>query len=139
MIQKIYNRIADYVQNKQVMVTHILGCLTLITSQSMTFIFSRRKQRQKEQEKEDEYKHGLICRFVLDGIGRTVGESVAIDDDILIVKSKTKYLGVPLKHIEEEGKTLIVKGLIDNSNAEKMGEKWREENFKEISNDISSE
>jgi len=37
-----------------------------------------------------------------------------------------------LKHVEEEGKTLLVRGLVDDSNAEMMGEKWRQENFKEI-------
>ena len=105
----------------------------------MIFVFSRRKQMKEEQEKKEEYTRNLICRFVLDGIGRTVGESVAVSDDLLIVKSKNKYLGVPLKHVEEEGKTLLVKGLIDSFNAEKMGEKWREENFKEISHDINAE
>lgn len=126
-------------QNKQVIFTRILTHLNLVISESMIFIFSRRKQKKEEQEKKEEYKHGLICRFVIDGIGHTVGESVAVDDDILIVKSKNKYLGVPLKHVEENGKTLLVKGLIDNSNAELMGEKWREENFKEISYDTNDE
>ena len=118
---------------------HILSNLVLITSQNTIFIFSRRKQKREVQEKEEEYKNNLLCRFVVDGIGKTVGESVAVNEDLLIIKSKDKYLGVPLKHIQEKGKTLLVKGLIDNSNAEVMGEKWREENFKEISHDIDDE
>ena len=118
---------------------HILSNLVLITSQNTIFIFSRRKQKREEEEKKEEYKNNLICRFVVDGLGKTVGESVAVNEDILIIKSKDKYLGVPLKHIQEKGKTLLVKGLIDNSNAELMGEKWREENFKEISHDIDNE
>ena len=40
-----------------------------------------------------------------------------------------KYLGVPLKHIEEEKKTLLVKGLVEQDKAEIMGEKWRRESF----------
>jgi hypothetical protein len=127
------------VQNKQEIFMHILSNLILITSQNTIFIFSRRKQKREVQEKEEEYKNNLLCRFVVDGIGKTVGESVAVNDDLLIIKSKDKYLGVPLKHIQEKGKTLLVKGLIDNSNAEVMGEKWREENFKEISHDIDDE
>jgi hypothetical protein len=127
------------VENKQEIFMHILSNLVLITSQNIIFIFSRRKQKREVQEKEEEYKNNLLCRFVVDGIGKTVGESVAVNDDILIIKSKDKYLGVPLKHIQEKGKTLLVKGLIDNSNAELMGEKWREENFKEISHDIDNE
>ena len=117
----------------------ILSNLVLITSQNIIFIFSRRKQKREVQEKEEEYKNNLLCRFVVDGLGKTVGESVAVNEDILIIKSKDKYLGVPLKHIQEKGKTLLVKGLIDNSNAEVMGEKWREENFKEISHNIDDE
>ena len=74
----------------------------------------------------------MLCRFVLDGTGKKIGESVAIDNDILIIKTGKDYLGVPLKHIEEEGKTLLVKGLVEREKALQMGEKWREESFKEI-------
>lgn len=97
----------------------------------MLFFFSKDRRKKKEKNEEEEnYKNSMICRFVLDGIGRKIGESVAIDEDIIIIKSGNKYLGVPLKHIEEDGKTLLVKGLIDQFNAEKMGEKWRQENLK---------
>ena len=110
------------------MFTNILAYMTTIGG---VFFFSRNRKSEEETEEED-YKNSLICRFVLDGIGRKVGESVSVDEDVLIIKSKKKYLGVPLKHIEEDGKTLLVKGLIDQFNAEKMGEKWRQESFKEI-------
>jgi hypothetical protein len=120
-----------------------LGVLTgnlFIQTVGFVYIFSKNnKKKIEELEKEEEYKHSLLCRFVLDGIGKTVGESVAVDEDILIIKSKNRYLGVPLKHIEEEGKTLLVKGLVDRDNAEKMGERWRGENFKEISHDVDEE
>jgi hypothetical protein len=106
----------------------------------MLFFFSKGKKRKNEKiEKEENYKNSMICRFVLDGIGRKIGESVALDEDIIIIKSGNKYLGVPLKHIEEDGKTLLVKGLVDQFNAEKMGEKWRQENFKEINYDDNGE
>jgi hypothetical protein len=118
---------------------YILSNLTLIVSQNIIFIFSRRKQKREQQEKEEEYKNSLLCRFVVDGLGKKVGESVAINHDLLIIKSKDKYLGVPLKHIQEEEKTLLVKGLIDNSKAESLGENWREQNFKEISHNINVE
>ena len=102
------------------------------------WIFSNKK---KEDETNDliERENNLICRFVLDGIGRTIGESIAVDEDILIIKSKEKYLGVPIKHIEEDGKTILVKGLVDHENAVKMGEKWRRESFKEIKHKPSEE
>ena len=98
------------------------------------FFFSRNKKR-KDIEEEENYKKNLTCRFVLDGSGRKVGESVAVDNDILIIKSGKKYLGVPLKHIEEEEKTLLVKGLVEKDKAELIGEKWRRESFSKIEND----
>jgi hypothetical protein len=107
--------------------------IKILLVKNMIFLFSKnRKKRKEEREAEESYKDSLLCRFVLEGIGKKVGESVAVDKDILIIKSGKKYLGVPLKHIEEEGKTLLVKGLVDQRNAESMGEKWRRESFKEI-------
>jgi hypothetical protein len=107
--------------------TYLLGVISTL------FIFSRNKRKKDiELEKIESYKNDLLCRFVLDGAGRKIGESVAIDNDILIVKSGTKYLGVPLIHIEEAGKTLLVKGLIEQDKAELMGEKWKRESFKDI-------
>lgn len=95
------------------------------------FFFSRNRKKNDIEEKEN-YEKNLTCRFVLDGAGRKVGESVAVDNDILIIKSGKKYLGVPLKHIEEDEKTLLVKGLVEQDKAEIIGEKWRRESFREI-------
>lgn len=99
------------------------------------FIFSKRRRKNEELEAEETYKSSLLCRFVMDGAGRKVGESVAIDEDILIIKTGGKYLGIPLKHIEEEEKTLLVKGLVERDKAELLGEKWRQESFCEIKYD----
>ena len=97
------------------------------------FFFSRNKNRKKNDiEEEETYKKNLTCRFVLDGSGRKLGESVAVDGDVLIIKSGKKYLGVPLKHIEEQEKTLLVKGLVEQDKAEMLGEKWRQESYREI-------
>jgi len=74
----------------------------------------------------------LLCRFVVDIKGNKIGESVAVNDDIIIVKAGSRYLGVPLKHVEEEEKTLLVKGLVDFDKAEEIGERWRKESFHEI-------
>ena len=100
-----------------------------ILLKGFVFFFSRKKN---DLDEEENYKKNLTCRFVLDGAGRKVGESVAVDNDVLIIKSGKKYLGVPLKHIEEEEKTLLVKGLIEQDKAEVLGEKWRRESFREI-------
>jgi len=109
------------------------GSKILLGTIGSVFFFSKNKRKKDiELEKMETYKNDLLCRFVLDGVGRKIGESVAIDNDILIIKSGIKYLGVPLIHIENAGKTLLVKGLIEQDKAELMGEKWRRESFKEI-------
>lgn len=113
--------------------TRFLSDIILLGSIAKIFSFSKRNRKILEEiEEEKNAKDNMLCRFVLDGSGTKVGESVAIDDDIIIIKSKNTYLGVPLKHIEEEGKTLLVKGLVDHDKAEIMGEKWRRESFQKI-------
>jgi hypothetical protein len=115
------------------MFTKILSNVIVVECVGAVFFFSRGKRKKDDELDEQEtYKNHLLCRFVLDGAGKKVGESVAIDEDLLIIKSKGKYLGVPLSHIEEKEKTLLVKGLVDRYNAELMGEKWRRESFREI-------
>jgi len=105
----------------------------LLTFESLgvVFFFSKKKSKHEENEMDHEYDH-LLCRFVTDGSGRKIGESVTIYGDIMIIKSGGRFLGVPLKHIEEKGKTVLVKGLVDFDKAYEMGEEWRKESFREI-------
>ena len=112
---------------------NIFSAYIVICNISKLFNSLKIKKRKKSDiEEEESFKTNLICRFVLDGAGKKIGESVAIDGDIIIIKSGMKYLGVPLKHIEEDGKTLLVKGLVEQDKAEMMGEKWRKESFQKI-------
>ncbi|MEM4257804.1 MAG: DUF5749 family beta-barrel protein [Candidatus Thermoplasmatota archaeon] len=90
------------------------------------FSFSKKDKKDQQQIKVSDKKN-LLCRFVLDSSGKKVGETVAVvDEDILIIKSGCQFLGVPLKHVEENGKTILVKGLIDYTKACELGETWRE-------------
>ncbi|RLF42483.1 MAG: hypothetical protein DRN12_00090 [Thermoplasmata archaeon] len=82
-------------------------------------IASKKKKEEGTSKEED-----LICRFVVDGAGREIGESITLKEDILIVKKGKKFLGIPVKHIEDKGSTLLVKGLIDLEKAEELGERW---------------
>lgn len=113
-----------------------IGVLSIILALELVagfYFVSKGNQRKiSEVEEENSKKNGLLCRFVLDGLGRKIGESVAIEEDIIIIKSGEKYLGVPLKHIEEQEKTLLVKGLVEQDKAELMGEKWRKESFRDM-------
>ena len=92
----------------------------------------RSKDLHFDQDEEDSFEAGLLCRFVLDGQGRKIGESIAVFDDLLIIKSGKEFLGVPLKHIEEESIGILVKGLIDQTKALELGAKWQKKNYKEI-------
>ena len=66
----------------------------------------------------------LLSRFVVDGSENKIGESIALDGDILIVKSGKTFLGVPLKHVEDIGDALKVKGLVDFDKAVHLGNRW---------------
>ena len=85
-----------------------------------------------DSKEDDPDENSLLCRFVLDGLGKKIGESIATDGDLIIIKTRKNFLGVPIKHIEEEGKTLMVKGLIDQDKAEEMGEQWRKASFQDM-------
>ncbi|MEM0492619.1 MAG: DUF5749 family beta-barrel protein [Candidatus Thermoplasmatota archaeon] len=74
----------------------------------------------------------ILCRFVYDETGKELGESIAVYEDILIIKKGKKYIGVPFKHITEEDNIIKVKGLIDTTKAEMIGEEWQKRSFKEL-------
>ena len=91
-----------------------------------TTLFMFRKNDLREDLGSDEGEKDLLCRFVHDGAGRNVGESIAIQNDLLIVKDGVSFLGLPLKHIEQDGSKLLVKGLVDTTKAKELGEQWRQ-------------
>lgn len=93
------------------------------------FIFNT---TEKSDDLSESIENDLLARFVVDGFGNKIGESIAINEDILIVKSGSFFLGVPIKHIEPDGKRILVKGLIDQQKAKEIGEKWRKTSFKKI-------
>ena len=75
------------------MSTSVLSTMIILEYIGDIFFFSREKRKKNDEiEEEESYKDKLLCRFVLDGIGRKIGESIAVDDDILIIKSGRKYL-----------------------------------------------
>jgi len=96
------------------------------------FLFNKKKETIEQKKTIESLDTSMMCKFVLDGVGKKLGESVSIHDDILIIKSGSRFLGVPLKHVEPVEKTLIVKGLIDFTKAYELGEKWRKESYREM-------
>ncbi len=89
-------------------------------------MFLRRSiERNIERGSDIGVDYELLCRFVLDGQGKKIGESIALFDDILIIKSRRDFLGIPIKHVKEEGNHLIAKGVLDQSKALELGAKWQ--------------
>ena len=95
-------------------------------------LFNRKKETTEQKKIIENIDTSMMCKFVIDGVGKKLGESVSIDDDILIIKSGSRFLGVPLKHVNPVEKTLVVKGLIDFTKAYELGEKWRKESYREM-------
>ncbi|MBN2602531.1 MAG: hypothetical protein JXA91_00160 [Candidatus Thermoplasmatota archaeon] len=99
--------------------------MSKILNLGMFFIFLRKTDTNPPDPKsQDLDENNLLCRFVKDGFGNKLGESIAIDNDIMIIKSGKDFLGIPFKHILEEEKTLLVRGPIDNEKAKEMGKNW---------------
>ncbi len=108
--------------------------IVLLTSAYMgnIFFFNKKKEDTETQKTTENVGPSMICKFVVDGSGKKIGESVSIDHDVLIIKAGTLFLGVPLKHVESGEKTLMVKGIFDFTKAYELGEKWRKESYREM-------
>jgi hypothetical protein len=92
--------------------------------------FFRKKNNKIADDLLEEKQDAILCKFVQDGSGKIIGESLSIDNDLLIIKSKERFLAVPLRHIESMENTLLVKGLIDLDKAIEMGDQWLETRYK---------
>lgn len=121
------------------MVLRIPGLLCTLECIGMIFFFNRKKEINEPIKTTESADPSMICKFVLDSAGKKIGESVSVDDDVLIIKSGSLFLGVPLKHVISGDKTLVVKGLFDFTKAYELGEKWRKESYREMSQHDPSE
>jgi len=91
------------------------------------FFFSKKKDGGTQFADSD-----LLCKFIFDSSGTKIGESVSLMEDILIVKNGGRFLGVPLKHVQKNEKSLVVKGIIDYTKAYEFGEKWQKDARREM-------
>jgi Family of unknown function (DUF5749) len=96
------------------------------------FFFNKKKEDSGMQKPIENADPSMICKFVVDGSGKKIGESVSVAADVLIIKSGSLFLGIPLKHVESGEKTLMVKGIFDFTKAYELGEKWRKESYREM-------
>jgi hypothetical protein len=108
------------------------GHRLLVTTKYHGVYFFSKKKENLEKKKAVDTDQSMMCKFVVDGTGKRIGESVSMTEDMLIIKAGARFLGVPLKHVEAGEKTLVVKGLIDFSKAYALGEEWRKESYREM-------
>ncbi len=114
------------------MVLRITRLLCIVGCSEVIFLFNKKKESIEPKKTTDTADTSMTCKFVLDSQGKKIGESVSVNEDILIIKSGSLFLGVPLKHVESGDKTLVVKGIFDFTKAYELGEKWRKESYREM-------
>ena len=114
------------------MVSDITLWMRTVGHVGSVFFFNKKKDGTESKKTNETADPSMLCKFVVDGSGKKIGESVSIDHDVLIIKSGSQFLGVPLKHVESAEKTLVVKGLIDLTKAYELGEKWRKDSYREL-------
>lgn len=69
----------------------------------------------------------LLARFVVDTHGETVGETLAFEGDLAILKHGETFLAVELDDILEQGDDLVADPTVDWDAARSAGEAWRAE------------
>jgi len=114
------------------MVLRITRMMFFVVYSGFVFLFNKKKESIDSVKTPEITDPSMICKFVLDSTGKKIGESVSVNQDVLIIKSGSLFLGVPLKHVESGEKTLVVKGIFDFTKAYELGEKWRKESYREM-------
>jgi len=114
------------------MISTLTSFLILAQYTGGLYFFTRKNGDMERKRISQDVDPMMLCKFVVDGSGKKIGESVSVDRDVLIVKVGSRFLGVPMKHVEPVEKTLVVKGLIDFTKAYELGEKWRKESYREM-------
>jgi hypothetical protein len=114
------------------MLSHLAVLMFIMVPIGGAFFFWKKEETTEVKKTTETTDSSMLCKFVVDGSGKKIGESVSISHDVLIIKSGSRFLGVPLKHVESVEKTLVVKGLVDFTKAYELGEKWRKESYREM-------
>lgn len=120
------------------MISRLSVLLATCNTMGGVYFFSRKKDPLDDATATPD-RESFLCKFVMDGTGKKIGESISVDQDVLIIKSGPQFLGVPLKHIETSEKILVVKGLFDVTKALEMGEKWRKESYRDMNKNVTGD
>ena len=70
-------------------------------------------------------KFSYVSRFVVSNEGTRIGESVAIFNDLLIIKKQEDYYAIPLKHVEQKNNEIHLKGVVQWDKAKTLAQEWK--------------
>ena len=90
-------------------------------------MMARKGARSKELKKKalEDPKDEYLSRFVLEDGEKTLGESVGIEKDMIVIKEGDAFFMIPLKSVELSEDRLHLKESVDWRKAKRKGEKWR--------------
>ncbi len=74
----------------------------------------------------------LVCKYVMKG-EESIGESIDVHNDQLIVKVGSEFLGVSVNNIEKVESDKIYVSDFDHEKAENVGKKWVDEKSNPVS------
>jgi len=86
----------------------------------MTGFFKRNKEKIVDERI---LRSKYSCKYVKQG-GKTIGESIIVKDNRLIVKSEQRTLAIPLEAVENTNEDNVMVKNFDEDEAEKLGEEW---------------
>lgn len=79
----------------------------------------------------------LLSRFVINANGDTVGETLALESDQVVLKRDDGFYAVSLDAIIEKDGMLLVDASIDWEAAKEAGDEWRKASYDEMEYDDS--
>lgn len=71
----------------------------------------------------------LLSRFVHDAEGSTIGETMTVTEDEVVIKQEDSFLAVDPEQVIEKDGNLRLDPNVDWERAEERGENWRKANF----------
>lgn len=117
----------------------ILGVFVIIVAIILyNNAMARRRTAAKSEEDEERPAGHLLSRFAHHE-GSVVGETVAVEQDKLILKQEGVFKAVPLDMATLERDEVVLQGFIDWDAAKAEGAQWLERNRKGVDDEVTSD
>jgi len=77
-----------------------------------------------DKDKDETPKVEYLCKIVKCQ-GKKIGESIAVDEEQLLIKNKSEILAIPLERVAEVSEEEIVIDKFNKTKAKKAGKSWK--------------